>query len=408
MRKIWLLSKYQFKRRWSNPAVAFTYLLMPVVLSAVLWFVFGPKGESFSPLKIAIVNRDQNGFLSHLLVESFKRPEAKRWLKIEECSEEEGLQLIKKGKVSALLIIPKGFSQNLWERQPTKLTLIKNPAHQIYPEMAETMLDLLSKGINFILSYFGEELDILKAVVEEKSTSAPEESFIVGTVKKVKKLFNALEKFPVELKEKKKEEKEPSLIIFFFSGLCLFFLLFFANAAMMEMVQERKKFLLRRMLISELSPIQYTLSHYLAAFLFLLSLEIILVVIGHFAFFITTQHIGLLIALLFLSSLLFPSFFGIIYSLVDEERKASNLSMIFIFFFAITGGSFLPVTALPSFLKKIAFLSPLYHLNTATIYLVLNRMKSFYPAFYASAGLASGLFIISFWLNLKATERVLK
>ncbi len=405
MRRVLSLVKYSFKRKWAHPSTAIIFLIIPVILTAILWTIFGPKREGFAPLKLAVVNHDTYGFFSQFLTSSLTSPQASRWIKATLTSQEKAEELLRKNKVSAVLIIPEGFSRNVWEGKTTQLELLKNPSQQIYPEIAEQLLITFEEGLNFLLTYFRQELDTLKLVFERGGLGQNIALSLSPIEEKLKKLLGLLSNFPVKVVEKRAEKKKLPLVIFFFSGMSYFFLLFFASAAIMDLLLERKKHVYRRMIVSELSPLEFVLYHHLSSLLFLLSLELILALLGRIFFSLTTKHIFLLMLTLTAFALLFVSFFGIIVALVDDEKKASNLSTLFAFIFAMAGGSILPVSALPSSMQTISKLSPLYFVNQATISLFLEKMAEFRANMAVVIPLTLITFLLSLYLNARTCKK---
>ncbi len=403
MRRVATLVKYSFKRKWAHPTTAIIFLIMPVLITAILWTIFGPKRETFAPLKLAVVNHDENGFFSQFLSSSLTAPEASRWIKAVVTSQQKAEELLRKNKVSAVLIIPEGFSRSVWEGKETQLELLKNPSQQIYPEIAEQLIITFEEGLNFLLTYFRQELDAIRRMAEKGRLEQTAIFSVTG--EKFRKLFEIISDFPVKVVEKRAEKKRLPLVIYFFSGMSYFFLLFFASAAILDLLLERKKQVYRRMIVSKLTPFEFVLYHHLSSLLFLLSLEFILALLGRIFFSLTTRHIFLLILTLTIFALLFVSFFGIIVAFVDEEKKASNLSTLFTFIFAMAGGSILPVSALPSSMQTISRLSPLYYVNQATISLFLEKMADFRANMMVVVPLTLAVLALSLYLNTRTCRK---
>ena len=58
----------------------------------------------------------------------------------------DGVEHLRDGAGSALLIIPERFSEDVIQAHPTALTLVRNPAEGIMPEVAEQLTGILAEG----------------------------------------------------------------------------------------------------------------------------------------------------------------------------------------------------------------------------------------------------------------------
>ncbi|GEM_PF-5242967 len=385
----WAFLRSIFKRKWAKPSIIFFFLLTPILLSLLLWAVFSP-GRKFQPLKMAVINEDQ-GIASRIVLSFLSSPKAKKWIEITEADREQAFKRLRENKISAIMVFPRNFTENYVQGKTTTIKLIKNPAQRIYPEVAATLMLGFEKILNFLRAYYDEEFSALSRgeVVSGE--------FLKGTLQKTEELFRSIASFPFKIREEREEKKRLSRAIFFLSGLGYFFMLFFSNASITSMVGTRERQVQKRLFVSGISPFQYSLAYHLSSIAFVFLLELALAAAGWLLFRPQNGNPLTLLVIFLLFSVGSVSFFGVMAGIIGDEKKVNNLSSFFIFLFAILGGSFLPLSALPQTLRKLSFLSLIHPFNQATLRVMMGKEASGFllHGFILSAA----LFFLSLYLN---------
>ncbi len=412
MRKILNLAVSDYKRRWNKPALILLYVFTPVIISLIMWFAFGGGSETggFAPLKLAIVNNDKDGFISDFFSKAFTGEETREFINASVVSEEKALKMINGRKVSAVIIIPEGFSENIIKGEKSELRLIKNPTEIVYPMIAETGLNIIKDGTNYFLTIFGDEIDLIRKLIKNReSMDSKKFQEIYNSVEsKIKKIIPLFGDRGIDIIEIKKEKKRIPWAIFFFAGMSFFFLFFISNAILMDMVKERNSFMIKRLFLSELKKCEYYFARLFSAIVFLFTIEIVLAIAGRIIFSLKTSHYFLLLANLFLSALILTFLSAAIMGLSNNEKQVHNLGMVVVFIFAILGGSLIPVSVLPEAIGKISIISPLFYITESTISLVLGNMERFYKMFEVSSLISLVLFVIAYILNIRALKKVVR
>ncbi len=73
-------------------------------------------------------------------------------------SRQEGLRMVEKGQVSALLVLPKNMTSNLLLGETNSLELYENPAQQVLPRIVHQGVSLLALGLSAAAETLGEPL----------------------------------------------------------------------------------------------------------------------------------------------------------------------------------------------------------------------------------------------------------
>jgi len=111
------------RRAWRNPTPWIVFLLVPFGISALLGFAFGGRGESdtLGRIRFAVVDEDGSPLLDFLRG-TLNQGEAGKHLEPVFLGREDALHQVQENQISAVLIIPQGFSSDyLNGRGPVRL-----------------------------------------------------------------------------------------------------------------------------------------------------------------------------------------------------------------------------------------------------------------------------------------------
>ncbi len=366
MFKILLLSFYDFKRKWGKPGVIAIYLLMPVVISTIVFFAFGKSdAKPEIKVKIVIVNHEKSGFFSNFLKSFFSNEKTEKYISVEFKDLKTAHQLLLKNKIDFIIVIPEGFTKNLINMKETEISYYKNPLKTVSPKIAEEFLKTLKDLINYLIFYFREEINEIKIRVKKKEplNKIVDSSLISKIENKIKNLISLKDEIKIKVKERKRKGKKLNFFLFIYPALSFFFLLFFAQSAVIVSVGEKKSSFYKRLLISNFSPTCYTISKIISISLFISGIEGLFFLFGYLLFNINFPNILILFVFIFISSLLLSSLFYLFSFFTDNEKTYSLFTTTIIMFSGIFGGSFLPVELFPKTLKAISKFSPVYHLQ---------------------------------------------
>src|SRR5215831_8129634 len=129
-----IVARKDMRRMLRDPAGLLIAIAIPLFVGIMLNLLNSGGGKPTAKLLVA----DQDStFLSSMLLGGMQRGELAKIIATERVEEPEGRRLMDKGSASGLLIIPHGFGDALFDRQPTTVTLITNPAQRILPGILE-------------------------------------------------------------------------------------------------------------------------------------------------------------------------------------------------------------------------------------------------------------------------------
>jgi hypothetical protein len=168
------LLRNDLKRDWKRPWSMLLLGAMPLVLSLLIASVFGGKGGSgpMPTIHVAVLDQDKD-MLTGMLRSLPTQGDAAQHLRLHFVeSREEGLRLVEKDKVSALVVLPKNMTASLLKGQTNSIELYENPAEQVLPKVVRQGVSLLALGLSAAAETLGGPLRDMRELIRSKSFPA--------------------------------------------------------------------------------------------------------------------------------------------------------------------------------------------------------------------------------------------
>jgi ABC-type Na+ efflux pump permease subunit len=108
------------RRKARSPLGLIAALAFPLLFAGLIALAFG-RGDSIPKVRILVDNED-DGLVASLVASAFTSQQASAYFDAKTVTADEGRKLIDDGKASALLIIPKGFTADVLDKKPVKLS----------------------------------------------------------------------------------------------------------------------------------------------------------------------------------------------------------------------------------------------------------------------------------------------
>ena len=138
------------KRDWKRPWSILLLLSLPILLSLLLAGVFGGKGgkAAMPTVHVAILDQDKD-MLTGILRSLPAQGDAAKQLRLHFVEQrEEGLRLLEKSEVSALIVLPRNMTRDLLAGRTNSIELYENPAQQVLPKIVRQGVSLLAVGLS--------------------------------------------------------------------------------------------------------------------------------------------------------------------------------------------------------------------------------------------------------------------
>lgn len=355
-----------------NPAGFLIMIALPLVFALVLGALFGPKSGDGVQIKVKLLTEDHDQtFASQFLTGAFGRGELAEMFEVTAVDSAKGRALMDKGKGSALLIIPRGFGEDLLNERPTNIQLIKNPSESFAPKIVEETMLILTEMIDRFVRFSSGPLRTIRDKIDadEDFTDAEMALLAVTVYRKIDRVEDYLFPPAIEIESGEHEEEEESasmplsnLYIVLLSGISIFCLLFLLEAMAREFYTELENNTLYRQLIGPIKISTFVFSKLLFLFLIGLSAQILiwLTAVLLFGIQIPLAQLGpfVIFSIILLASV--TGLIGFIYGFAKTRNQAQAISPAIIIFCGMLGGAMMPVENLPNFMKKVAVISPVY------------------------------------------------
>ncbi|NLE83638.1 MAG: ABC transporter permease [Chloroflexi bacterium] len=365
MRKIWQIARKDLKLIIRDQMALVLYLLAPFLLTlgmAAITGAFSSGDTGLSNIPLVITNADK-GDLGIALVEVFQSEGLDELINsILQTDFELARQLVDNRSAVAALLIPEGFSSSVIPQKGVSLPGNVSQL-QLYTDGESTY----SVGIiRAVLETFIYELDSSAASVSipldklfSNGLISPEEVpvFLDSLLPKLMGSENGVG-YQLIVNDSAAERQDVSLLALIAPGMALMFLMFNVTSGGVSFLLERRKFTLQRNLVSPTSSYQIILGKSFGIYLRGVAQVLILVLTSALLFGLNWGNwLAVLVLIAFVAygalgwGMLLTSFF-------KTPSQVSNAGTTIALLFGMLGGGFLPMTALPEWLKTIARISP--------------------------------------------------
>ncbi len=178
MNQVWILLRKDLLRDSKQPWVLVIFMIIPVLTAVIMSLVFAPQEDMQKNIQIdlALLDRDDD-FLSGMLCSLSSQGDVGENLRLHWVeTEEAGIKLIEKRKVSALVVLPENLTVDLLDGNATSLTLYKNPAEAILPVVVDEGLELLCILLSQAVDLLKPEIKTIRQWVEREEMPTPFEA----------------------------------------------------------------------------------------------------------------------------------------------------------------------------------------------------------------------------------------
>jgi ABC-2 type transport system permease protein len=364
-----LIIKNDIKRRLRAPLATVLFLIIPFAMTALIGMIFDPGSGNetkLPPIKVLLVDKDKN-LASQFFIGAFDQQQMKEMFQTTTVSEAEGEKLMKKGKASAMLIIPEHFSLDLADQKPSRIVVVKNPAEEFLPAVVEEFASTMAIGFSGLAQVFADELKIIKMVGNsslEKISITELTPFLEMSRIKFMALKSYLSPMLIGLKSstitKPGQTAKPkgfNVFAFILPGMLIMFLLFIIEAFMREIQNERADGKIRRMMFSPLTTRELILARIFSGWLLGLLICGLAMAMGALIFNIEWGNYFWLFLLVAVACFWSAAFFGMLNAFFKNKNQAGAFASPIILVSAAFGGSILPLEQIPQGMRWLAKLT---------------------------------------------------
>lgn len=353
-----------FLRLLRSPVRTALLFSVPLLMALLMAFAFGGSGPSQVTLEVLVWDEDDT--LLTRLLRGVANGDGRLAMTF---VGEDGPARMDRGEASALLHIPAGFTADYLAGRPTTLNLIQNPAERFLPRVAEEGARLGTVVLDGVSRVFRRELESIGQLADRDSAPNPEEAaaLAAGITATAQRAAGVV--FPpairLETVERSAEEAaEPSsggsstaaILAIVFPGLAVLGVLFLTQATTRDVAQERSSGQLQTLLAAPLDTRDYLAGKLVSVVTVTVAGFLLLVAIG-LAMGIRWGPPLAVLSVVVATALAASGILLVISSLGTSERAQDTLATLVIMVGSLVGGSFVPQSQLPDFLRPIGRLS---------------------------------------------------
>ncbi|HEX4822770.1 MAG TPA: ABC transporter permease [Candidatus Polarisedimenticolaceae bacterium] len=362
------------KRKTRAPLGFMAALAFPLVFSGLIALAFG-RGDEVPKVRMLVDNED-GAFLGNALASAFTSQQAAKYFDGKTVGAAEGKKLMEAGKASAFLTIPANFTKDVLDGRPVTLSLLRNPAEGILPEIATQVTGTLADLLDGARRVLDKPLGQLRPLI--RGDASPADTDVVQVTLAVKRaldssgallfppaitldseLFNGGTQVKAPAETKKNGDAPSLIFLTVLPGVAVYGLFLVADQGMRDVMTERTLGTLRRQLAGPVRPETIILGKAVYTAVLASVAITILALVGLTVLSVPVSFAGFVA----LSAALVIAVTGttsIIYGLAKTERQASTFGNMIFLVMGFLGGGFLQVEALPPSVRAIAPFTPLY------------------------------------------------
>jgi ABC-type multidrug transport system permease subunit len=369
MRRLAHVLANDVRRHFKAPLVIVIFMAIPLFMTGLIGVIFAPRteGTTLPPISVLLVDNDK-GLASKLLVGAFDVDQMKEMFQVTVTEEAEAARRMKRGKASAMVVIPKGFTLDLLEAKPVTLLVVKNPAEQFLPDVVEEFMNTLAVMLSGVVQAFADEVKGVRIMLDLKVDAFPWETLGPQFGKAQRKVVAASKYLdPLLIRLKAEETKaagartsftQADLFSIILPGMAIMFLLFIVQTLMRDIISEREDGKLRRMMTTPLRPIELIGARIFGGWVMGIAILLVMVAAGTLVFRVHWGPFGYFLILGAVASFWTAAFFALLHALVRNRNQAGSLSAPIILAFSLFGGSMMNQEAMPKAFLKVGLLTP--------------------------------------------------
>jgi ABC-2 type transport system permease protein len=358
MRFLLTAARKDLLRLARDPMSLLVWMGIPVFTGLLLLVVFG--GRPATPHGLLLVADEDGTLISGVVSTAFAQGELGKMFLVEKVEQAAGRRRMARGEASALLVVPKGFSEAVLRNQRCQLKVVTNPSQRILPRIVEEVASVLADSAFYVNAIAGDQLRVF-AVPPPGGVWTYPDATIAGVSTAFNRLAESLRKYinPPVIKLETGVRKDatpegPDIPKLFFPSMLSMTVLFFAQGLSGDIWKERNHHTLRR-IASTAAPLWQFLAGKLIALASALALA------GAAGLACARWLLGLpvpnpvLAALWVVASGAALYLFLTLLQMLAASARAANLLVNFCFFpLAMLGGIFFPFEMMPAGMAALA------------------------------------------------------
>jgi ABC-2 type transport system permease protein len=329
-------------------------IAMPIILILILGIALGPVFSGVSEIsktQLAIVDKDRGQVSRALIDDVFGSPKLKEIIELKSFGESEAKDLVRKGELTVLLIIPSGFSFRIESGLSSHLDIYADPNQPIRAGIVRGIISSFANQVGgiqiMVKTALGELID--RRVVSPRDLPAVTPALIAAARAEAEKDLVAIKE------ETAAARKTVNAFQYYAAGMGVMFLLFAAMAGAQSILRERESQTLARLFTTPTDKASILAGKLIGTFL-IAFLQFSLVII--FTSLVYRVHWGnslLGIVMISVATVFAATGVAVFIAAISRTVATANvLEQFFVMSMSLIGGSMFPIMAMPPWIKTLS------------------------------------------------------
>jgi ABC-type multidrug transport system permease subunit len=370
MRTAAIIAAHHLKRIARSPGLILLLMAIPLTLAGIEYAAFAPAAASgkLPPIKVLVLDEDRT-FASSAVPRLIGSGPLADYIELDTTADvPSARRSLQRGQASALLVVPQGFQQALFDRRTAEIRFVPNPAQTISPEIVRSMLEMLTAITNGLLARAQAPLDAINKVVaadrpptEDEVAEISRGFFRAGQQLQI---LNQLQNLTVDVKRPSGTTQgfefrgASSFFAYIFPGLVMFGLMFISQALATRLMRDREAGLQRRIAIAPASRAAILAGGAFYLFVALTVVLVLLALIGSLVFRLKLTSPGTLLVIALGFAFFATGLQLLVISMARSDAGAQAVAGALIMILSLLGGAFVPLESYPPVLRAIGELLP--------------------------------------------------
>ncbi len=335
------------KRASAAPGGIILMLLLPLLLTGIIGVSFGtsPSRRTIPRLRVLVWDQDRT-VVSRSLASILGQERVASYVEPTYVGEE-GIELLRAGKASALLVIPEGFTDSILLGSRASLRVVKNPAERYMPVVAHHAAAVLATVVDALAVILKEEIASLGQTLRQGEGLG---AMAIGALsdriaRKSYVLMERITPWPLGLRSTKALSSDGRVGLFgsVLPGLMVLMLMMISQKLLREVTEEHEDGTLASLLSTPASSVEYGLGKTLALIAIIEVGFLVLLPAGSFLFGIRWGHpLGvMMVATAF--AVAASGVMMLLAGITRTSRQAEAVGLIVVLLMGLLGGSMLPI-----------------------------------------------------------------
>lgn len=154
----------QFRRKWLSLPLL---LLFPILLTGPVLFIILQFfiNEEHAPVQVGIVDQDQSEE-TQLVSQLIEETPLSSFLELKGMEEQQAIERIEDDSLSAYLVIPEGFTEDLYQGRSVEFPIVGNPTQPAQSQLVRELIESVTRHIRasqaniLTINYYAKQLDM--------------------------------------------------------------------------------------------------------------------------------------------------------------------------------------------------------------------------------------------------------